>query len=198
MTEGSGNDMVLPVPTGKEEVIGKKFGKSLILRQFRLPTGKEDDWCLLSTGTVYPTMILAITEDGKIILIRNYRFAVAEAVLEVPGGNPTPGNPDEDPLAVAERELLEETGYAGSGYQILAKDMFFEPAANTAHYHVVLATGCRFKQEPTPDPMEFMRVELYWPQDLFALIMSGGVRDDKTVAAIMMALPHLGYEIKKK
>src|ERR671921_325709 len=52
--------------------------------------------------------VIPVTEDGRVVMVRQYRFGIAENTLEVPGGMVDPG---EEPARAAARELEEETGY---------------------------------------------------------------------------------------
>src|SRR5678816_446041 len=58
-------------------------------------------------------MIFALTKDQEVVLIKQYRHGVQEAILELPGGSVDDG---ETPLEAAKRELMEETGYAGEAF----------------------------------------------------------------------------------
>jgi 8-oxo-dGTP pyrophosphatase MutT (NUDIX family) len=62
-------------------------------------------------------VIVAVTPQGQILLVRQFRVAVAAVTLELPAGHVDPG---ENPEQAARRELLEETGYSASGFELLA------------------------------------------------------------------------------
>ena len=61
-------------------------------------------------------VILPLARDGRVVLIRNYRIAVEETLIELPAGTLEEG---EDPLANAHRELAEETGYRAGSMELL-------------------------------------------------------------------------------
>jgi 8-oxo-dGTP pyrophosphatase MutT (NUDIX family) len=88
----------------------------------------------------FPTWVsaLAVTEDHKVVMVKQYRHGIQQTILEVPGGcvDDTDKNYEE---AIA-RELLEETGYRFSKYEYLGK-VSPNPSTNTNWMHMFLATG---------------------------------------------------------
>ena len=89
-------------------------------------------------------VIAPITEDRRLVLIRQYRIPVAAAVLELPAGlsGDTPDAAGEDLIEAARRELLEETGYEASRWRWLL-DGPSSAGLTDESYHFYLATGCR-------------------------------------------------------
>ena len=99
-------------------------------------------------------VIFAITPDRDVVLVRQWRQAVKEWVLEPPGGVVDEG----DPVEAALRELREETGYAAPAARYLGA-MFTDPARNTNRLHVLLAEGAVVSGPPAREPSEAMTVE---------------------------------------
>lgn len=91
-------------------------GRVFILsrRRIRLPSGLEQALDVIRHPGA--AAIAAVTTDGEMLLVRQYRAAVDRWMLEVPAGRLDPG---EDPLAAARRELEEETGYRARSWSLL-------------------------------------------------------------------------------
>ncbi|WP_132286299.1 NUDIX hydrolase [Roseicella aquatilis] len=90
----------------------------------------------------YPdwVLVVALTPDDRLVLVRQWRQGARAWVLEPPGGVMDAG--EADPCATAARELLEETGYA-AGRLRLVGSVWSDPARNTNRIHVVLAEEAR-------------------------------------------------------
>ena len=92
--------------------VGKVF--DLVRRKVELPSGLEQDWELVEHPGA--AAIAAITEDGELVVVRQFRAAVGDWTVEIPAGRLDPG---EDPREAAERELEEETGYRARHWSLL-------------------------------------------------------------------------------
>ena len=81
---------------------GRKF--SFDVNTLRLPNGVEGDWeCIRHPGGA---LVIPVTSEGKLVLVKQYRFAVAGRTLEFPAGTI---EPNEDPAETVKREIEEET-----------------------------------------------------------------------------------------
>jgi 8-oxo-dGDP phosphatase len=113
-------------------------GKLLRLREdvVRMPDGSQAARELVEhPGAV---AILALDEDDRVLLIRQYRHPVGAELWEIPAGlRDVAGEPV---LQTAERELLEETGYRASDWHVLA-DYFSSPGYSTERLRIFLARG---------------------------------------------------------
>ncbi|MEZ6014295.1 MAG: NUDIX hydrolase [Planctomycetota bacterium] len=100
-----------------------------------LPSGLEQRYdVVLHAGAA---AVAAVTDDGRLICVRQYRIPAGDWLIEVPAGRLEPG---EDPLAAAQRELEEETGYRAAHWTLMRR---FFPAVGfcTEVMYLYLATG---------------------------------------------------------
>ncbi len=124
--------------------------------------------------------VLPVLPDGRIIFVRQYRYPVGEATLEIPAGKLH--SPSDRPLTRARAELKEETGYTAARLKPLVS-FWPTPAFSNEVLHVYTATGLR-PGESSPDEDEFLRVETLPFDRAWRLVQNGGIRDSKTVIAL--------------
>ena len=130
--------------------------------------------------------ILPVDEEGNAYCVRQYRYAVGDALLEAPAGKLEPG---EDPLICATRELGEETGFTAE--EIIPLGAFWPtPGYCREQIHIYLALGLK-KGEAHLDTGEFLDVEKYPLEELFEMTLDGRIDDCKTVMAILRAKLYL-------
>jgi ADP-ribose pyrophosphatase len=125
--------------------------------------------------------IVALTDDGRICLVRQYRTALDRVTVEIPAGKLDPG---EDPLDCARRELTEETGF------VAERMAFLTTIATSVGFadeliHIYMATGLSFA-ESSPDADEFINVDLVPLQDFIDAVLDGQVEDAKTVVGALV------------
>ncbi|MGR3759132.1 NUDIX hydrolase [Roseobacteraceae bacterium NS-SX3] len=132
-------------------------------------------------------LIVPVMEDGRILMLRQYKHGPRRVSLTFPAGYVEAG---EDMQEAAARELLEETGCVAAGWQALGS---FASAGNQRHTtgHVFLATGCRRVQAPASGDLEEMAEELWAPADLDQSLRSGGFAIMHHVAAWGLARLYL-------
>lgn len=126
--------------------------------------------------------VAALTEEGEVLLVRQFRYPYQEVLLEIPAGKLDPG---EDPLACGQRELREETGAEAAHYEFLGK-LYPSPGYCGEIIYMYLATGLTFG-ESAPDEDEFLEVVRLPLRDAVERILSGGIADAKTQAALLKA-----------
>ena len=128
-------------------------------------------------------VLVPVLEDGRICLIRNYRVAVDQELLELPAGTLEPGEP---PLETARRELIEETGYRASKIVPLI-ELLMSPGILLERMHVFLATHLQPGQ-PERESTEEIQNVLVDPRQCLQMIQNNTISDSKTVSALLYYL----------
>lgn len=98
--------------------------------------------------------VIALTSDDRVVLVDQYRHGVARGRTEFPAGTVDDA---EAPLAAAQRELLEETGYASTRWHAIGSAPVY-PAAQANRIHCFLALDAHKAADPTPDAAEIIHV----------------------------------------
>ena len=127
--------------------------------------------------------VVALDEQGSILLVRQFRHPVGKFLLEVPAGGIDPG---EEPIDSVRRELQEEIGYLPRKIDKLG-GFYATPGYGTEYLHCFVATElvpARLVAEDTDD-IELVRTS---PHEIPRLIVSGEICDAKSIAALLMFL----------
>ena len=124
--------------------------------------------------------VVALTESGKIVLVRQYRTAIDRVTVEIPAGKLDPG---EDPLDCAKRELHEETGCTADNFLSLGM-LYPSPGYFNEIIFLYLATGLH-AGNMQPDEDEFLEVERIPLEKAVQMVMDGALPDAKTQTAIL-------------
>lgn len=145
-----------------------------------LPNGKE----AMREVVEHPgaVAIVPVRDDGRVILVRQYRHAAGEILLEIPAGKLDKG---EHPDDCARRELEEETGYAAANLRKLAA-VFTTPGFSNEVIHIYLATGLTATAQHT-DEDEFLSVVTFSREQLCQMLDKGELTDAKTALGLYMA-----------
>ena len=146
----------------------------------QMPDGKVVKWDFIShrkgAAAVVPVM-----DDGKILMVRQYRNALERMTIEIPAG--ARDHTSEDTKVCAARELEEETGYRSGHLEFLIS---LKPtvAYDNEFIDIYVATDLQ-PGKRHPDPYEFIELEPMALDDLCEKIYAGEIQDGKTVAALM-------------
>ncbi|MFB2878301.1 NUDIX hydrolase [Floridanema aerugineum] len=181
------------MPLGKEppEIIkqrlfyqGRKF--NFEVTRLRLPNKVEGDWeCIRHPGGA---LAVPVTPEGKLILLRQYRFAAQGRLLEFPAGTI---EVNEDPFSTIQREIEEETGYHANKWQKLG-EFFLAPGYSDEIIYAFLAQDLQpLEKPPEQDEDEDMETVFLTPEELEKAILSGEPVDAKSVTSFFMARPFL-------
>jgi 8-oxo-dGTP pyrophosphatase MutT (NUDIX family) len=142
-------------------------------------TGAEHDFYVIDCSDW--VNVVAITADGRLVLVEQFRHGSASVEWEVPGGIMDPDDPD--PVAAGLRELREETGFTGSD-AVLIGSVLPNSAIQSNRCRTVLVRDCLRTHEPELDPGEDIRVRTVPLESVPELIQSGRIRHSLAVAAL--------------
>lgn len=131
-------------------------------------------------------VILAVDDNNRAYMVRQFRYPIGRAMLEVPAGKLEKG---EDPLEGAIRELREETGLTAEKL-IYFGGTYPSPGFCDEQLHIYLALGLTHG-EACPDEDEFLNLEVVDLDELVQMVMSGKLLDGKSINAIFIAREYL-------
>lgn len=157
---------------------------ALTARQARSPrTGATGEFYVLEMADW--VNVIALTDEGEVLLVRQYRHGSGEVTLEIPGG--LVDAEDADPIAAARRELVEETGYDAAEVVLLGS-VAPNPALQPNRCHTCLATGLRRVGEQRLDPNEDIEIVREPLTAIPELIASGAICHALVVCAFVWFL----------
>ncbi len=135
--------------------------------------------------------VLALSEEGNVTLVEQFRYPMDEIILELPAGKLDPTDSgEENHLLGAKRELEEETGLRAEKYTYLG---YFLPSPGFTDeiLHMYLAEGLS-QVEAHPDEDEFLNVVTLPFEKVVEMVMSGEIVDGKTLATVLKVKVLLG------
>ena len=169
-----------PVKRLKREVRAKGTVITLY-KDTVVANGIEEEWDYIHHDGA--ASVVAVNEDGKLLMVRQYRNALDRFTLELPAGKLD--EPGESTLECAKRELEEESGVVAKKIEYLG-EIFTTVAIFDEKIHLYLATELEFK-DAHPDEDEFLEVENIPLKKLYEMVMNGEIKDAKTQIAILKA-----------
>lgn len=174
----------------KDEVVHSWAMFTLLRRHVVAPSGEE----FLRTFVSTPGAVgcVAITDEGDVVLVRQYRATMNELVLEIPAGMRDVEG--EEPLVTAQRELREETGFIATRLEPLGVCLS-SPGVTDSAVEVFLATGLVLgESEPHGPEEDSMQVVVVSFSEALRMIDDGRITDAKTTYGLLLAArryPHL-------
>jgi ADP-ribose pyrophosphatase len=170
----------MPFELLKSEILMK--GRAFTIRRDHLktPDGRETKFEIIEhSGSV---VIIPVDENGNVLLVRQYRHATGQDLLELPAGTL---DEDEEPEACAAREIREETGMQAGTLAKLG-DFYLAPGYSTEFMAVFLATN--LSDAPLQaDADEFLSVESLPVAEAIKKAERGEIPDAKSLAALFLA-----------
>ena len=174
----------MPLELVRSEILLK--GRAFNIRQdtLKTPDGKEFKYEIIEHGG--SVVIVPVDENGNILLVRQYRHATGKDLLELPAGTLDGEEPFE---ACAAREIREETGMEAGKLQRIG-GFYLAPGYSSEFMAVFLATDLKYNPL-AGDEDEFLEVEQIPVKDSFSMFERDGILDAKSLAAWLLAKPHL-------
>lgn len=142
-------------------------------------TGKQHDFYVIEA--VNWVHVIALTKEGKLVMVEQYRHGSDTIELELAGGMIDPK--DASPLEAGLRELREETGYEGSKAEIIGQ-IYANPAIMNNICYTVLVRDCELKHSTELDHGEDIAVTLIDPADIPQLIQQGRIGHSLVVVGL--------------
>ncbi len=147
--------------------------------------GERFKRCIVNEKNGDTIAVMALTDDGRIPLVEQYRLPSHRWTLELPAGHPL--NDKERPVDVAARKLREEAGYEAKNFHQFAR--FVNTPSYSSHY-----TSLFYAQGLTPAARGSLKpetphqdVRLFTVDEAYRMVIAGTVIDAKTVIAILRA-----------
>jgi len=124
-------------------------------------------------------VIAGCTQEGKVLLVKQYRYSLDKDLLELPAGRIEAG---EDPLPAAQRELTEETGYSADSWRELSR-MFTAPGFCNEILYLYHAQNLTFmgKNLDFDEETEVLELSL---EEAWQMVLEGKIQDAKTIAGL--------------
>ena len=158
----------------------RKF--SFEINRLRLPNQSQGEWaCIRHPGGA---MAVPVTGDGKFVLVKQYRFALAGRLLEFPAGTV---ESHEDPLTTIQREIEEETGYRAHKWQPLGQFPLAPGYSDEIIYAYVAQDLELLETPPSQDEDEDIETVVMTAQELEAAILNGEPIDAKSMCGYYLA-----------
>lgn len=172
---------------GAFTTLAQGFGKRFDMQRYEDHAGRERDFYFFEQPDW--SNVLALTDDRRVILVRQFKQGSGTITEELPGG--IADFAAEDPRAVLERELLQETGYAAGRIVPLGRMWMNSRSSHTAG-HMFLALDCRRQKAPEPDDDEQLEVFTVPFRQFVSTVLRGQYEHQVEAPLVLLrALRHL-------
>ena len=166
----------------KRELVAKGAIIDYYQDTMQIPNGNIAKWDLIDHKGA--AAVVAVREDGKLLMVRQYRNALERETLEIPAGGL---NGREEPTdQAAMRELQEETGYHTDHVELLTS-IYTTVAFCNEKIDIYLALDLKDRGSQHLDEDEFLNVERIPFSEMVHRVMDGEIEDGKTIAAVLKA-----------
>ena len=145
----------------------------------KIPNGNTAKWDFIKHKGA--AAVVAVKEDGRLLMVRQYRNALERETLEIPAGGLN--GPEEPTDLAAARELEEETGYTAGKMELLIS-LYTTVAFCNEKIDVYVATDLKRSRQHLDDD-EFLDVESHEIEELIRLIYDCKIQDGKTISALL-------------
>ena len=154
----------------------------------RFPDGSEGPYTVIEKApSVY---VVPVTDDGMVVLIRNFRYTLNQWLWEVPAGGLQPGFTLEQ---MAAKELREEVGGTAREFQPVGS-FYTMPGIGTEQAHVFLARGVELG-EPDLEPAEIIERHPKPVAEVVRMAQTNEMQDGLSALAVLLCVPYFGHYI---
>lgn len=175
-----------PWQTIKEnKIYQNKFGYTLYDNDVITPAGKPGKFMVLKSRDF--AIIIAITKENKIIMVRQWRYTMGRECLELPAGKL---NDNENILSTAKRELYEETGATSQNWKEI-KSYWVGNGALKIRGHIYLAKNAVLTGNDHQDDTESIKVETYSYPQLMKMIDQDLIDDERSLLGLLLLPKYL-------
>ncbi len=166
------------IKRGEQEVVDCRVFR--VMRRRLYHPGRQSEGEFYIIGSSPWVNVLALTEGGHVVLVRQYRYGSEQISVEPPGGMFEEG---ESPVEAGLRELYEETGYRGDNARIIGQVHPNPAILNNTCYFVLVENACKAGDTEWDEHEEMDILTVPW-QDALAMAASGKITHSLAVCAL--------------